>query len=68
MHPPGADSALVRRREIGTKRERAGRKTEAQLRDNIAATIPTGTGFRNCRRVHGTRSGLWTTATPNTWD
>lgn len=39
MHPPGADTVLVRHGEIGTKSEQVGRKMEGQLRDNIAAIL-----------------------------
>jgi thiamine biosynthesis protein ThiI len=39
MHPPGADTVLVRHGEIGTKSEQVGRKMEGQLRDNVAAIL-----------------------------
>ncbi len=39
MHPPGADTVLVRHGEIGTKSEQVRRKMESQLRDNIAAIL-----------------------------
>lgn len=39
MHPPGADTVLVRHGEIGTKSEQVSRKMEGQLRDNVAAIL-----------------------------
>jgi thiamine biosynthesis protein ThiI len=39
MHPPGADTVLVRHGEIGTKSEQVRRKMEGQLRDNLAAIL-----------------------------
>ncbi len=39
MHPPGADTVLVRHGEIGTKSGQVQRKMEGLLRDNIAALL-----------------------------
>jgi len=39
MHPPGADTVVIRHGEIGTKSEQVRRKMEARLRDNVAAIL-----------------------------
>jgi len=39
MHPPGADTVLVRHGEIGTKSAQVQRKMEGRLRDNVAALL-----------------------------
>jgi thiamine biosynthesis protein ThiI len=39
MHPPGADTVLVRHGEIGVKSEQVRRKMEARLRDNLGAML-----------------------------
>ena len=39
MHPPGADTVLVRHGEIGTKSDQVRRSMEGRLRDNLAAAL-----------------------------
>jgi thiamine biosynthesis protein ThiI len=39
VHPPGADTVLVRHGEIGTKSEQVRRKMEGCLRDNLGALL-----------------------------
>jgi len=39
MHPPGADTVVVRHGEIGTKSEQVRRKMEGKLRDTVAAIL-----------------------------
>jgi len=39
MHPPGADTVLVRHGEIGTKSPQVQHKMEGRLRDNIGALL-----------------------------
>lgn len=56
MHPPGADTVLVRHGEIGTKSEQVGRKMEGQLRDNIASIL-SDRGFDD--RVERERTRLY---------
>jgi thiamine biosynthesis protein ThiI len=62
MHPPGADTVLVRHGEIGTKSEQVGRKMETQLRDNIAAIL-SDRGFED--RVERERTRLYVGTAPD---
>lgn len=39
MHPPGADTVLVRHGEIGTKSRQVQHRMEGRLRDNVAAIL-----------------------------
>jgi thiamine biosynthesis protein ThiI len=39
MHPPGAETVVVRHGEIGTKSDQVRRSMEGRLRDNLAAAI-----------------------------
>lgn len=65
MHPPGADTVLIRHGEIGTKSEQVGRKMEAQLRDNVAAIL-SDRGFTD--RVERERTRLYVRTNPERID